>query len=124
VEGREMGIERISDDILLVRLPELPHETDELDVVNKMFGDVVDRDVVIDLSKVELLTSGDICSLMILDRLLRGGGRQLVLFGVPSAIKQVFVRTDLLTVFEFANDESAAVEHVRGRRVSWSETET
>ncbi len=115
-----MGIERISDDILLIRLPELPHETNEVDVVNKMFGDVVDRDVVIDLSKVEALTSGDICSMMILDRLLRGAGRQLVLFSVPSAIKQVFVRTDLLTVFEFANDESAAIEQVRSRRISWS----
>jgi len=117
-----MGIERLSDDILLIRLPGQPNHTGDLDVVNKMFGDVVDRDVVVDLSKVEMLASGDICSLMILDRLLRGAGRQLVLFGVPSIIKQVFVRTDLLTVFEFAGDESAAVAHVRGRRVSWSET--
>ena len=119
-----MGIERLSEDILLIRLPGQPHHTGELDVVNKMFGDVVDRDVVVDLSKVEMLTSGDICSLMILDRLLRGAGRQLVLFSVPSAIKQVFVRTDLLTVFEFAGEESAAVEQVRSRRMSWSEVQS
>jgi anti-anti-sigma regulatory factor len=117
-----MAIERMSDDILLVRLPEQLHDTNELDVVNGMFGDVVDRDVVIDLSMVEMLTSGDICSLMILDRLLRAGGRQLILFNVPSAVKQVFVQTGLLTVFEFAGDESAAVGQVRSRRVSWSKT--
>ncbi len=119
-----MGIERLSDDILLIRLPGQPHHTGELDVVNKMFGDVVDRNVLVDLSKVKMLTSGDICSLMILDRLLRGAGHQLVLFSVPSTIKQVFVRTDLLTVFEFAGDESAAVEQVRNRSVSWSETQS
>jgi hypothetical protein len=41
------------------------------------------------------------------------------LFNVPSPVKKVFVRTDLLTVFEFAHDEAAALEQVRSRRTSW-----
>jgi anti-anti-sigma regulatory factor len=117
-----MGIQSISEDILLITLPAQPQNGDELDVVNKMFGDDVDRDVVVDLAKVEILTSGTICGLMILDRLLRGAGRQLVLFNVPSLIKQVFVRTGLLTVFEFAVNELAALQQVRSRRTSWAQT--
>ncbi len=115
-----MPIENLSEDVLLVTLPQQPQAADELDVVNKMLGDSVDRDVIIDLSDVQVLTSGTICGLIILDRLLRAAGRQLVLFDVPSAIKKVFIRTGLLTVFEFANDELAALEQVRGRRAAWA----
>ncbi|MHC4508359.1 MAG: STAS domain-containing protein [Planctomycetota bacterium] len=114
-----MPIANLSEDVLLIALPEQPQNTDELDEVNKMFGDSVDRDVIVDLSMVQMLTSGTICSLIILDRLLRGAGHQLVLFNVPSPVKKVFVRTDLLTVFEFAHDEAAALEQVRSRRTSW-----
>ncbi len=115
-----MPIENLSEDVLLVTLPQQPQAADELDVVNKMFGDSVDRDVIIDLSDVQMLTSGTICGLIILDRLLRGGGHQLILFDVPSAVKKVFIRTGLLTVFEFANDELAALEQVRSRRAAWA----
>jgi anti-anti-sigma regulatory factor len=114
-----MPIANLSEDVLLIALPEQPQDTDELDEVNKMFGDSVDRDVIVDLSKVQVLTSGTICGLIILDRLLRGGGHQLVLFNVPSSVKKVFVRTDLLTVFEFACDEATALEQVRSRRASY-----
>jgi anti-anti-sigma regulatory factor len=115
-----MPIENLYDDVLLIRLPQHPQGTDELDVVNKMFGDTVDRDVIVDLSNVQLLTSGTICGLIILDRLLKGGGRQLVLFNVPQPIKKVFIRTGLLTVFEFASDEVAALEQVRSRNAAWT----
>ena len=115
-----MPIENLCEDVLLVILPNQPQGADELDVVNKMFGDTVDRDVIVDLSDVQVLTSGTICGLIILDRLLKGARHQLVLFDVPSAVKKVFVRTGLLTVFEFANDEVAALEQVRSRRAAWT----
>jgi len=115
-----MPIENLSEDVLLVTLSQHPQGADELDVVNKMFGDSVDRDVIVDLSDLQMLASGTICGLIILDRLLRAAGHQLVLFDVPSAIKKVFIRTGLLTVFEFANDELAALEQVRSRRAAWT----
>jgi len=115
-----MPIENFSEDVLLVTLSQQPQGADELDVVNKMFGDSVDRDVIVDLSDVQVLTSGTICGLIILDRLLKGAGHQLVLFNVPSAVKSVFVRTGLLTVLEFAHDEAAALEQVRSRRAAWT----
>lgn len=117
-KGAEMAIQNFSEDALLITLPEQPQHGDELEMVNKMLSNTTDRDVVVDFSKVEMLTSGTICSLIILDRLLRGSGRQLVLCNVSSVIKQIFVRTDLLTVFEFADNELVALQHVRSRRIS------
>ena len=117
-----MAIEGISNDILLITLSEQPQNGKEIDLVNKMFSDVVDRDVVMDFGNVEMLTSASICSLMILDRLLKGSGRQFVLCNVPSEIKQVFIRTGLLSVFEFSDDRKVALEEIRTRRLSWAGT--
>lgn len=122
IGGAVMAIESVSDDILLVTLPEHPHDGNEIDLVNKMLSETVDRDVVMDFGKVKMLTSATLCGLMILDRLLRGAGRQFVLCNAPPAIKQVFTRTGLLTVFEFSDDQHVALQQVRSRRMSWAGT--
>ncbi|MHC4510832.1 MAG: STAS domain-containing protein, partial [Planctomycetota bacterium] len=98
-----MGIQNLPRDILVVALPAQPQCGHELEDVNGMLSETVDRDVVIDFADVQMLTSETICGLMILDRLLRGAGRQLVLYNLSSAIKQIFVRTGLVTVFHFAD---------------------
>ena len=117
-----MAIETISNDVLLIALPEHPQNGNEIDLVNKMLSEAVDYDVVMDFGKVKMLTSATICSLMILERLLRGGGRQFVMCNVPSDIKQVFNRTGLLSVFELSDDREMALEEVRSRRISWAGT--
>ena len=117
-----MAIESISNDVLLITLPEHPQNGNEIDLVNKMFSEVVEYDVVMDFGEVKMLTSATICSLMILERLLRGGGRQFVMCNVPSDIKQVFSRTGLMSVFEFSDDQEVALEEVRSRRMSWAGT--
>ena len=114
-----MAIESISDDILLITLSEQPQNGNEIDLVNKLLSETVDHDVVMDFGKVKMITSSTICSLMILDRLLRGGGRQFVMCNVPSEIKQVFSRTGLMSVFEFSDDQQVAFEEIRSRRISW-----
>jgi anti-anti-sigma factor len=120
IGGAIMAIESVTDDILLITLPEHPQNGNEIDLVNKMLSEVVEYDVVMDLGQVKMLTSATICSLMILDRLLRDGGRQFVLCNVPFEIKQVFDRTGLMSVFEFSDDRQVALEEVRSRRVSWA----
>jgi anti-anti-sigma regulatory factor len=120
--GVIMAIDSVSDDILLVTLPEQPQNGNEIDLVNKMLSQIVDHDVVMDFGNVKMLTSSTICGLMILDRLLRGGGRQFILCSVPSEIKQVFTRTGLLSVFELSDDQDVAIEEVRSRRLSWAGT--
>jgi anti-anti-sigma regulatory factor len=115
-----MPIESISDDIFLITLPEQPQNGNEFDLINKMLSETVDRDVVMNFCKVQMLTSATICGLMILDRLLRGSGRQLVMCNVPSEIKQVFSRTGLMSVFEFSDDQEGALAMVRSCRMSWA----
>jgi len=116
-----MSIQNYSEDIILVTLPEQPQHGQEIDIVNKLLSDSVDFDVLIDFSKVEILTSESICSLMILGKLLEGSGRKLVLFNLPPAIKQIFVRTGLLTVFDIADDKFDALEHIQCKNSSMAE---
>lgn len=113
IGGTEVGIQYFSDNILLITLPERPQQGDELEEVTKILSEKADHDVMVDFSRVELLTSATLCRLMILDRLLRGLGRVLVLYNVFSEIRHVFIRTGLETVFEFAEDELAALRHIR-----------
>lgn len=111
--GTEVGIQHFAENVLLVTLPEQPQQDDELEEVSRILSEKVDHDVMVDFSEVELLTSETLCRLMILDRLLRGYGRVLIVYNVSSEIKHVFIRTGLETVFEFAEDELAAFRHIR-----------
>ncbi|MHC4703174.1 MAG: hypothetical protein ACYTFQ_21625, partial [Planctomycetota bacterium] len=70
-----MGIRNLSEDVLLVTLPQQPQQSDELDTINTMLSETIDHDVVIDFSQVEILTSESLCGLLILSRLLEGAGR-------------------------------------------------
>jgi anti-anti-sigma regulatory factor len=116
-----MGIQNFSEDILLITLPEQPQHGDEIDIVNKLLSDSIDFDVMVDFSKVEMLTSGSICGLMILSKLLQGAGRKLVLFNLPSAIQQIFVRTGLVTVFDLADDKFDAQQRIQDKKSTMAE---
>jgi anti-anti-sigma factor len=118
IGGDGMAIDDVPDDILLITLPQQPQNGNEIDLVNKMLGEKVDHDVVMDFGKVEMITSATLCSLMILDRLLRGGGRQFIICNVPSEVRQIFARTGLESVFEFCDDEQVALQEIRSRRMS------
>ena len=116
-----MGIQNFSEDILLTPLPEQPQHGDEIDIVNKLLSDSVDFDVMVDFSKVEMLTSGSICGLMILSKLLHGAERRLVLYNLPTAIQQIFVRTGLVTVFDLADDELDAQQRIQDKTSTMAE---
>lgn len=118
--GQGMGIRNLSEDILLVALPQQPQQGDELEALNTMLCETIDHDVVIDFSKVEMLTSENLCGLLILSKLLGGAGRELLLCSLTPAIKGIFVRTGLVSVFDFAESESDALARLKDRRVSWT----
>jgi anti-anti-sigma regulatory factor len=119
--GGAMGIQNYSEDIILITLPEQPQHSQEIDIVNKLFSESVDFDVLVDFVKVEILTSETLCGLMILSRLLKGAGRKLVLYDLSPAIKQIFVRTGLLTVFNLADDQFDALQHIQDKNSSMAE---
>ena len=108
-----MGIQNFLDDVLLVTLPEEPHSADELDKLNEIASEHCYRDVIVDFTKVQMLTSESICSLMILEKYLSASGRKLVFCNASAEIRHIFRRTGLEAVFTFADDEYAAVQAVR-----------
>jgi anti-anti-sigma regulatory factor len=116
-----MGIQNYSEDVILVTLPGQPHHGQEIDTVNKLLSESVDSDVMVDFAKVEMLTSETICGLMILSKLLKGSGHKLVLYNLSSSIKQIFVRTGLLTIFDLVDNKLAALEHILDKNSSMVE---
>jgi len=107
-----MEIEHLPENILFVCLQE-PQLRNELVTVNEILSNGCICDVIIDFSSVELLTSEGISSLIILERLLNSFGHKSILCAVSSNILQVLERTGIQPLFEFASDESAALQSLR-----------
>lgn len=116
-----MGIRSLSDDIVIVNLPSQPQQSDEFETLNGMLSETIGHDIVMDFSQVEMLTSESICGLLILAKLLEGAGHNFVLCSVPPAINDIFNRTGLLSVFEFADTEEDAVACVMQKKASPAE---
>lgn len=114
-----MGIQSFSEDAILVTLPREPQSGDELKVAAEAASAQQDQDVIVDCSRVGILTSESICSLMVLERTLLGQGRKMVLCSVPPPIQQVLERVGLASVFCFAEDEASALQSLRGDRYGY-----
>lgn len=109
-----MGIQNISEDVLLVDLPlKEPQIANELKSVNEIISNKGGCDVIIDFSKVEILTSASTCNLMILKQLLSGLGYQLVLSSVSLPVKGIFTVTSLAALFDFTDDKFTALESIQ-----------
>jgi anti-anti-sigma regulatory factor len=106
-----MEIKRLPENVLFVYLQE-PQLRDELIAVNEILCDGCFYDLVIDFSAVELMTSGGISSLIILERLLKSHGHRITLCAVSSNNREVLERTGIQPLFEFADDESAALKAI------------
>jgi len=105
-----MGIKNLPEGVLFVTLPKQPHMSNELERINGIASNSTDHDVVIDFSKVKILTSASVCNLMILKELLSGLGHQLVLCSVSTQVRNIFTVTGLEGLFEFANDKFGALD--------------
>lgn len=106
-----MAMQNLSDDVVLLTLAKEPEPVNQLQEINACQGGT--HDVIVDFSNAEILTSEILNSLVILERALGDCRRRLVLSAVPPEIKQIFVRTGLETLFEFANDDLAALRSLR-----------
>ncbi|UCC97202.1 MAG: hypothetical protein JSW66_15310 [Phycisphaerales bacterium] len=112
-----MGIANLSDEIILVDLPsEGSARADELKKANDIIGKNCTCDVVVDLSKVEIIHSWNISNLLILRSLLQDAGRQLILCSVTTVTRCIFTVAGLSEVFVFADDRSAALEMIRSSK--------
>ena len=108
-----MGIKNLSEDVILVTLPEEPHLSGELENINEIIGKRCDQDVVIDFLRVKTLTSSSICNLIILHKFLAKCGYRLILCNVSMLIKGIFAVVGLQDFFEFTDDRYAALDSIR-----------
>jgi len=108
-----MNIQHPSEDLIVVQLPFKDLQiADELKAVNETVGDNPDCDVIIDFSRVEVITSSSLSNLLILRSLLAEHERRLVLCNVSVITKCVFRVAGFDEAFEFADDRPAAVAAV------------
>ncbi len=108
-----MARQNLSGDLLVITLPGQPQLGPELHNLHEIAEEQSDRDVIIDLARVEMLTSESICDLMILNTTLIGFSRRLILCNTPVMIRQIFERTGLDQVFNFADSKTAAMEFLQ-----------
>lgn len=108
-----MTTENHSEDVLLVELHPEPDLDTELATVASTVQVEGECDVIVDLSKVDIVTSSSLSKLLELRRLLDGRGRRLVLCGLSADCEEIFAVAGLDQVFEFAEDKSEAVEAIR-----------
>ena len=107
-----MEIKHLPENILFVYLDE-PQLRNELVAVNEILSNECTGDLIIDFTRVELLTSEGISSMIILERLLNGCGHKIILCAVSPNNKQVFERTGIAQLFEFYKNEFEALESLR-----------
>jgi len=70
-------------------------------------------DLIVDFSDVDVITASNISALLKIRKLLENEGHRLILSGLNSRIRSVFITTELHQIFEFADDKSAALALLR-----------
>ncbi|MHC4646372.1 MAG: STAS domain-containing protein [Planctomycetota bacterium] len=109
-----MRIGQLAKGVLIAALPAEPRLGGELRAVNETVSENPACDVIIDFSRVEVLASSSLASLLLLRDRLNGLGRRLVFYNVGPATRCIFIRLALDGVFCFADDKSAALAAIRG----------
>jgi len=110
-----MAIQQLSEAILLVELSSSESKiAEELKAVNEMVSEKCTSDVIIDFFKVEILSSWNISTLLLLRSLLQESGHRLVLFNVRMVTKCIFFVAGLRKVFVFADDKEDALATLEG----------
>jgi anti-anti-sigma factor len=100
-------------DVVLVHLPREIQKHTELQTTIDTVSKSRDLDVVVDFSAVDMVGSPTFSRLLELRSVLRGSGHRLILCHVTPATKGVFTVAQLDRLFDFAEDESAALATLR-----------
>ncbi|MDD5459784.1 MAG: STAS domain-containing protein [Phycisphaerae bacterium] len=104
-----MGIQKWSDDIMVVDLNDEPQLTEDLKAFTEQFKQNCDCEAVLDFGQVEIITSSTLSALLKLRKMLADCGRRLIFCNCSAAIRGVFKITGLDEVFEFVDDKFVAL---------------
>jgi len=108
-----MAIKTRAENVILVDLPPLPQAIDELNAVMEAARGRRECDVVIDLSRLEMVTSHCVGTLLALRALLTQLQRRLILYGICPEVLRVFELMGLNKIVEFAPDKAAALRNLQ-----------
>lgn len=104
-----MGIQNWSEEIVLVDLPPEPEMGEELKTVSEIARDRGDCELVVDFSRVDIITSSSLSKLLRLKKLLSDCGHRLVFCNVAPATRGIFTVTGLDGIFEIVDDKFVAL---------------
>jgi anti-anti-sigma factor len=104
-----MGIQNWSEEIVLVDLPAEPEMGEELKTITQIVRDRGDCEVVVDFSKVDIVTSSSLSKLLRLKKLMSDCGHRLVFCNVAPATKGILTVTGLDGIFEIVDDKFVAL---------------
>ena len=100
-----MNVEYLSEGVCFVVVSKEPELRQELEKLNETVGHRGDYDVVLDFTRVEIVTSSSMSNLLILQDFLRQHGHKLVLCGVSLPTRGALNVAGLDRVFQFADDK-------------------
>jgi len=92
-----------------VLLPAEPQLNAELALLRNRLADAGDVGLVLDLSRVEVINSCSLGTLLSLHKLLSRSGRRLILCKARLATKCIFRIAGLDAIFDFAEDKTEAL---------------
>ena len=104
-----MGIQNWSENVILLNLAKEPDSGEEIQSVCEIISEKPDRDVVVDFSDVDIVTSSSIARLLKLRKLLHDHRRKLILCSLRPQTKNIFYVTGLDAVFYFVEDQFLAL---------------
>jgi anti-anti-sigma regulatory factor len=104
-----MSIQRWSEDVIVVDLPEELRKHNELQTVIAMLRDGCTCDVVVDFSQVQVVGGPWLARLQRIQTLANESGHKLTLCGLAPATRGIFTIAHLDHLFEFAEDNFAAL---------------
>ena len=106
-----MTFEELSEDLLLVTLPEQPLLGKELAHLRDIASDQTDRTVIIDLSRTELLTYVSLTCIVILHTSLADTGRRLILCNPSVSTRRLLERMDLDQILTITDINTTSMEN-------------
>ena len=108
-----METQLLEPDVLYVVLPPEPSLGPEVTLLREHLPHVGDWHLILDLSRVEIITSPSIGSLLLLQKQLAQRGRRLVLCGAHLATRCIFRVAGLDAHLDFAENKAEALTVVR-----------
>ncbi|MCK5565790.1 MAG: STAS domain-containing protein [Planctomycetes bacterium] len=104
-----MSTQNWSEDIVLINLTKEPDMSNELQTLIGSVRKNPGKDIVIDMSNVDIVSSSSIAKLLKLRKILKQNNHRLVISSVSTQTHKIFELTGLDGVFEFVEDKFIAL---------------